>query len=157
MVEGYLWRVSQDPRRLGVVLPIVALVAVTGCVGPTVTEKGYRDKVTGTARTVAAAVASATYAARLELDGRLALAVADTVVSDAEQDAGSAQTALESRQPPDQQAIELGERASKPIQSAVDGLRELRIAVRRGDRTAIDKALSDLAAPARDLGTLAGS
>jgi hypothetical protein len=144
----------QDPRRLA--LPLLALL-LAGCVGPTVTAEGYRNKVRDTARTVAGAVASATYAAELDLGGRLTLAVADTVVSDAEEDAGSAQTALDSRQPPDAQAIALGQRARQPIQDAVDGLRELRIAVRRGDRAAIRKALDELAGPSRELEALAGS
>jgi hypothetical protein len=138
-------------------VPSLALLALllAGCVGPTVTAEGYRNKVTDTARTVAAAVASGRYAAELDLRGRLALSVADTVVSDAEEDASSAQTALDSRQPPNAQAIALGERARGPIQDAVDGLRELRIAVRRGDRAAIERALSALERPARDLEALA--
>jgi hypothetical protein len=144
----------QDPRR--VALPLLAFL-LAGCVGPTVTSAGYRNKVTSTARTVGGAVASATYAAQLELRGRLALALADTVVSNAEEDASSAQSALDSRQPPDEQAIALGERARKPIQDAVDGLRGLRIAVRRGDRGGMERAVADLAGPARDLHALAGS
>jgi hypothetical protein len=153
--KGYPFSV-QDRRRL--VLPLLAAwVGLSACVGPTVTAAGYRNKVTDTARTVGAAVASATYAAQLELRGRLAFAVADTVVSGAEEDAGSAQQALDSRQPPNQEAIALGERARPPIQDAVDGLRELRIAVRRDDRAAIQQALAKLAGPARALEALAGS
>ncbi len=155
-VEGYPFRVPQD-RRLLAVLPLITVLLLAGCVGPTLTASGYRHKVTDTVRTVGSAVASGTYAAQLDLDGRLALAVADTVVSNAEDDADSAQSALDSREPPDDRSLAFGDKARQSIQDAVDGLRELRIAVRRGDRAAIRKAIDDLAGPARQLAELSGS
>jgi hypothetical protein len=77
----------------------------------------------------------------------MAFALTDQTVSDAESDADSAATALASRQPPTDSALKLYQRASRPIQDAVDALRALRIAVRRGDSAAIRAALAGLDAP----------
>jgi hypothetical protein len=139
-------------------LPAVgALVAavLAGCVGPTVTDAGYRNKVAGTAKQISSAIASARLGVRLDLDGRSAFALTDQTVSDAEADADSAATALASRQPPTDAALRLYQRATGPIQDAVDALRALRIAVRRGERGAIERALSALDGPARDMDELA--
>jgi len=128
--------------------PAIVAVALTvllaGCVGPTVTDAGYRNKVGDTARQISSSIASARLAVQLDLDGRMAFALTDQTVSDAESDADSAATALASRQPPTDSALKLYQRASRPIQEAVDALRALRIAVRRGDTAPIRAALAGL-------------
>jgi hypothetical protein len=118
------------------------------------TDTGYRNKVADTAREISAAIASARMGTQLDLDGRMAFAWTDQTVSDAEADAESAASALASRQPPTDAALRLYQQASKPIQDAVDALRALRIAVRRGDKAAIRDALSGLDDPADELDNL---
>lgn len=70
---------------------------LAGCVGPTVTDAGYRNKVATTAQQISSSIASARLAVQLDLDGRMAFALTDQTVSDAESDADSAATALASR------------------------------------------------------------
>ena len=65
--------------------------------------------------------------------------------TDAEKDADSMQTTLDSRQPPDDRSIALKNQADQAVQSAVTGLTDLRIAVRRNDIPGIRKAEAELA------------
>ena len=125
--------------------------AMSGCVGPTVTEDGYRNKVADTAQQLSSAITSADLAVRLHLDQKTIFALTDVTVSQAESDAESATTALFSRQPPTRDAVALYERVRQPFQDAVDALRAVRIAVRRDDREALRAGLAGLALPARDL------
>jgi hypothetical protein len=144
-----------QPVRWLVALGLSATVLlVCGCVGPTVTDDGYRNKVVATARQISSALASAKLAVGLELDGKMALALTDQTVSDAESDADSAQAALESRQPPSDAALALHARANEPIQQAVDALQGLRIAVRRGQPSAIRDGWQGLDQPARAMDQL---
>jgi hypothetical protein len=133
---------------------VVAGLLLAGCVGPTVSDGGYRHKVQDTVKAVSAAIASARLAAELELSGKMALALTDTVVSGAESDASDAQSALESRQPPDDQSLRLHDKARQPIQDGVNGLTDLRVALRRNDSRAVRAALDALDDPARRLDQL---
>lgn len=123
---------------------LVGCLGLTGCVGPTVTDASYGTMVAATARQISSVIASARLAARLDLDGKAAFQLTDQTVSDAESDADSASGALLSRQPPTGTALSLYQEATGPIQRAADALRTLRIAVRRGDRPAMEQALSEL-------------
>jgi hypothetical protein len=133
---------------------VATLAAVSGCVGPMVTDAGYRNKVAGTVRELSSALASAKLAVRLDLDGKMAFALTDQTVSDAESDADSAQASLESRQPPSEAALRLHDQVKEPIQQAVDTLEALRIAVRRGDSSQIRQAWTALDQPAHAMAEL---
>ena len=63
----------------------------------------------------------------------------------AEEDASSVQGQFDSVQPPSHRADEIRDRLDEQLQAAVDGLADLRIAVRRG----ITKELEEVAAPLR--------
>ena len=125
--------------------------ALAGCAGPAVTDAGYRDKAGDTVQTVQSAVASAQLAGGLELAGRSGFSVTDTVVSGAESDASSAQDTLASRQPPDAASRRLYDGIQQALQDGVDGLRDLRIAVRDGDRGGMRDALKELGTAAGEL------
>jgi hypothetical protein len=136
-------------RLLLTVLAVLVALGSAACVGPTVTDAGYRNKVADTAKAVSSAIASARLGVQLDLAGRMAFALTDQTVSDAESDAESAASALASRQPPTDGALRLYRQANGPIQDAVDALRTLRIAVRRGEPGAIRSGLDGLDGPAR--------
>lgn len=90
--------------------------------------------------------------------GRLTDAYAKTVVTNAERDADSAMTALDSRQPPDEESIKLKGQADQRLQDASNALTDLRIALRRDDPAGVGRALGELKHPTREpsrLGDLA--
>lgn len=120
-------------RSLRVLLSLLLTVTLAGCAAPTLSYSTYRYEVAQTARQVNSAIASARVATMLDLQGKMTLSVTETVVSNAESDADSAQETLETRQPPDNRSIRLHERASTTISDAVDEVRALRIAVRAGN------------------------
>src|SRR5262245_46352450 len=84
---------------------LTACLGLMGCVGPTVTETGYANKVAETARQISSALASAQLAVRLDLDGKAAFKLTDQTVTDAESDAESAARKLLRRQPPTREAV----------------------------------------------------
>lgn len=110
-------------------VPLLLAAVLVACAAPTLSYSTYRYEVAETARQVSSALGSARIAAMLDLRGGMALSVTDTVVSDAESDADSAQETFETRQPPDNRSELLHQRASTAVSNAVDEVRALRIAV----------------------------
>ena len=129
-------------KRLVVGLVLCGLVA--GCASPAINRAGYRGKVRHSAAAMAGIVASAQLATELDLRGRALANVTDVLVSEAEQDAQSVLTALDSRQPPDDESSALKTVADEPLQRAANELTDLRIAVRRHDEDAERRGLADL-------------
>jgi hypothetical protein len=141
------------PRRAaGLAAGACVVLLVAGCAEPSTSYGDYRSKVHQTAVAMTSAVATAQLAAAELVGGMSTGAFADAVVTDAEKDADSIQTALDSRQPPDDRSIALMKQADQAVQSAVSGLTELRIAVRRDDVTGIQDAQGQLAQALRLLG-----
>lgn len=120
------------------------MALLAGCVGPTVTDGGYRAKTSGALQDISSALATAKLTMSLERDGRMTLALTDTSVSEAESDASSAQSSWESRQPPTDAALKLHDDVEQPMQDAVSALQDLRIAARRNDQKGVAKALDDI-------------
>ncbi|HET9654404.1 MAG TPA: hypothetical protein VFP72_03565 [Kineosporiaceae bacterium] len=153
MVAGYGRAVPSTSLPAGLLLA-VGCAAIAGCAGPTPDGGAYRRQAQLTAQAVSSIVRTATLAAEAELDGRSLAPFSDTTVSDAETDAGSAQTTFDSRQPPDAAADRLRRQLDAPLSSAVDGLQALRIAQRRGDAGAVRESLRQLEADADTLDRL---
>jgi hypothetical protein len=124
---------------------LCAALIAAGCASPSPSYADYRGKVQQTASAMISAVATGQLAAGLLVAGRSTGTFTDAVVTDAEKDADSVQTALDSRQPPDGRSIALKEQADQAVQSAVTGLTDLRIAVRRNDMHGIREAQAELA------------
>ncbi|NKQ52068.1 hypothetical protein HFP15_04150 [Amycolatopsis sp. K13G38] len=125
----------------------VAALLLASCAGPTVSAGQYRAKVTQTAKAMSSIIVTAQHAARLDLDGKLLHTVTDSVVSDAEQDAGSVRTTIESRQPPDNASDRLRHQVEQPLQQATALLTDLRVAVRDNDDNAQRAAADALGGP----------
>lgn len=134
---------------------LAATLITAGCETPSFSYADYRGKVHQTATAMISAVATGQLAAGQLLAGRSTGPFADAVVTDAEKDAGSIQTALDSRQPPDSRSIALKNQVDQAVQSAVTGLGDLRIAVRRGDVSGIQQAQRELGQALRQLGRFA--
>lgn len=129
----------------------VATLIVAGCAEPSDSYSDYQSKVQQTAIAMISAVATGQLASGQLVTGRSTGAFADAVVTDAEKDAGSIQTALDSRQPPDSRSIALKNQVDQAVQSAVTGLADLRIAVRRDDVNGIRNARAELAKAQKQL------
>jgi hypothetical protein len=133
-------RSTIDLHRLIIGASAAILIAVlsAGCAGPTRTADDYRHKAAQTAREVGSALASGRLAAQQLLIGNATKAYADTIISEAEQDARSAQTSFETRQPPDASSRDLMKSVTDPVDQAASLLTDLRIAVRADDHDATD-------------------
>ena len=146
---GGSWRSGGGRRgaaRVAWVLAALSAVPiVAGCAAPSTGYGDYRGKVHETAVAMISAVATGQLAAGLLVAGKSTGAFADATVTDAEKDADSIQTALDSRQPPDSRSLALKNQADQAVQSAVSGLADLRIAVRRNDMKGIREAQAELA------------
>jgi hypothetical protein len=128
-----------------------ATLIVASCAEPSTSYGDYRSKVHESAVAMISAVATGQLAAGELLAGQATGAFTDAVVTDAEKDADSVQTALDSRQPPDTRSIKLMGQTDQAVQSAVNGLTDLRIAVRRDDVSGIRSAQDELAQARKQL------
>jgi hypothetical protein len=132
-------------RTIFILAGLCAAPIAAGCASPSPSYADYQGKVQQTATAMISAVATGQLAAGLLVAGRSTGAFTVAVVTDAEKDADSVQTALDSRQPPDGRSIALKEQADQAVQAAVTGLADLRIAVRRNDMPGIRQAQAELA------------
>lgn len=119
-------------------------MALAGCVGPAVTDGGYRAKTAGALQNIASALATAKLTMQLERAGRMTFALTDTSISQAESDASSAQSSWETRQPPSPAALKIHDAVQQPMQDAVSALEDLRITYRNGDDKGIGDALGEV-------------
>lgn len=111
----------------------------------------YQTKTRTTAAAVAGIAAVARTGAQQWQHGKLTKAYADTLVTEAEDDAGAIIATYDSRQPPTSAAIALKDKLDKPLQQVSSALTDLRIALRRGDHAGVTKAVGALAGPHKKL------
>jgi hypothetical protein len=132
-------------RRIPLALALaVATLVLASCLSPAINAEGYRGKVGHSAQKMAGIIGSALLVAQLDQQGKSISTFTDSVITDAERDAQSVLTALDSVQPPDQQSIELRDKADPILQQAASQLSDLRIAQRRNDRAAMAQTMGDL-------------
>lgn len=138
--------------RAGVLL--AAALAVAGCVAPAPTAGAYRSKAARTASAALSEVETARLAVAANRAGRMPRAYLEVLVSGAEEAFGSVQQTFDSVQPPDDPAADaVRDALDKLLADGADGLGALRIATRRADHSAMDKAAADLATVANGLST----
>lgn len=152
---GHHLPVSGSRVRVLLAIAVIGL-ALSGCASPAWSDASYHGKAIRSAQDMGSAVATAQIAGRQYLDGRLSSAAADTIVSDAEQDAQGILSAFGTRQPPGSASQKLLHQFDPLLQQAANNLTDLRIALRADDRTGISRALDDLAAVSPKLKKLAG-
>jgi hypothetical protein len=73
------------------------------------------------------------------------------VISDAEDDASSAQQTFDTRQPPDDASNQLRDKADKTLQDVVSAITDARVAARDRDLTALKDAAGQLQNLLKDL------
>lgn len=140
------WEAGTGHRAIVLAIASVLLLALSSCVSPAIDSSGYRNKVGHAAEKMAGIIGAAQLAAEQQLAGKSFGTFADQVISQAEQDAQSVVGQLDSVQPPDEQSIQLRNQADDILQPPASQLSDLRIAVRRGDDSAMRQSLTDLAA-----------
>lgn len=139
-------------RRVSVgAVMLVCAAAAAGCAEPSGSLSDFRAKVVQSAKEAQSAVASSQLIGRAVLAGKATGGYADTVATDAENDVDSVVTALDTRQPPDQESTRLRDRFDKVLQDAVQAAEDLRIAIRHDDRAAIQQGLSEAATSIKQL------
>jgi hypothetical protein len=142
-------------RKAGpAVAGFLAVAVATGCAGPSRTNDDFRHKVANTAETFASCVQTGILTAELLLKHRMPVRYAASTVSEVEDDASSAQTTLDSRQPPSQQSDDLRDKADDVFEQALSGLTDLRVAVRRSAIDELPDLIDQLKQSASDLDDL---
>jgi hypothetical protein len=130
---------ARVPRWVGFLASVVALAAAAGCVTPAPTDAVYEHKAALSAKGAVSDVATARLAVTTWLEHRIAGTYLEVVVVDAEDSIGSVVATFESVEAPDTPAsTTLHDRTTEALGRAQDALTDLRIAVRRDDRAAIE-------------------
>ena len=129
----------------------IALAACVQPVGPARTSDSYEHKAKHTAETALSAVQTGRLGAQAaKRDDTFAPYLA-VLVSEAEDEASSAQTTFDSVQPPNDKSDNLRDNLDPLLTRAVDALSQARIAARRADFDEVAKQEPKLAKSAREL------
>jgi HPt (histidine-containing phosphotransfer) domain-containing protein len=136
---------------LGVVTAATALL-LSGCVTPAPTSSAYESKAAMSADAAVSEVRTAVLAAKAYLRDGTTDAYLETVVGEAEESLGSVQATFDSVQPPEAGAADDLRATLDPLLAdAGSGLTDLRIAVRRNQRSSLTRTAHDLSGVADEL------
>jgi hypothetical protein len=131
---------------------LLAATLLTGCVSPSRTDDDYAHKAANTAEAVASSVNTARLGVKAAREHRITGPYVSRLMAEAEEDAQAATDALDSVQPPSADADALHARLDELTGEALDVLRALRIAVRRGyPATKLDEIAAPLGHLAEEL------
>jgi hypothetical protein len=128
-------------------ITLVAVFALTACVGPSRSLDDYRKKAANTAESAVSGLQTALLAVRVAREGKAPATYLSVVLGEAEDGVTTAQGQFDSVQPPNTQADEIRTHVDDLLTQASNALSDLRIAVRRGhldQLAAIAKPLPDL-------------
>jgi hypothetical protein len=135
---------------------LLAVLALSGCVGPALTTQSYVGKAVHTANDGLSELQTALLTVDASLHGRLMQAYLVTVLSESEDAFSSIQTTFNSIQPPDSdEADQLRDRLDRLLSDGVDGLAQLRILARRQDTIQLAAEADKLAVTADELNRFA--
>jgi hypothetical protein len=131
-------------RRLACVVVIGSCLLLVACAGPVPDEGAYRHAALQTSMAMVSDLGSGQLAAQLGLRGSSFPAFTDGNVTDAENDADSADSTFGSRQPPDARSDALRQKMLQALSDGTSALTDLRVAVRMEDRAQVRKALGEV-------------
>jgi hypothetical protein len=129
---------------------LVALAAAS-CAGPTHGRTDYQLKLANTAESLDSSAQTVLLAANLIQHGEAFGPYTADVISDAEDDASSAQQTFDTRQPPDDASNQLRDKADKTLQDVVSAITDARVAARARDLKALNDATDQLQNLLKDL------
>lgn len=137
-------------RRISVAAAtFLAVLALSGCVGPARTTSTYEGKAVRTANDSLSALEAALLSVQTSERGRVTQAYLETVLSSSEDAFSSIQNTFDSIQPPDTaRAAELREGLDKLLSAGSDGIAQLRILARQQHRADLYAEAHTLAATA---------
>jgi hypothetical protein len=141
-------------RRAILVLLAAFAVALAACVqpvGPARTFDSYEHKARHTAETALSAVQTGRLGVRAAKHDDTFAPYLSVLVSNAEDEASSAQTTFDSVQPPNDRSDNLRDDLDPLLTRAVDALSQARIAARRADFDEVAKQGPKLTRSAREL------
>jgi hypothetical protein len=131
-------------RRLACVVVLGSCLLSAACAAPVPDDGAYRHAALQTAMAMASDLASAQLAAQLGLRGSSFPAFTDGNVTDAENDADSADSTFTSRQPPDAGSEALRQKMVQALSDGSSALTDLRVAVRMENPAQVRKALAEV-------------
>jgi hypothetical protein len=114
------------------VLALLALLAVSGCMTPSRTDRDFELKAGSSAKAVASSVSTALLAVEAARRHHATGNYLSVLLGNAEKDASSVQSQFDGVQPPSVKADAMRARLDALLSQAVDGLAQLRITARRG-------------------------
>ena len=127
------------------VLLILATRLVPHPVGPARTFDKYEGKAVTTAKSVLSNVATVRLAARAGSRDRAFGPYLSVLISDAEESISGVQGTFDSIQPPDDRADGLARELDQVLGDALEHVRDVRVAVRRGELSDLTKTAAPLA------------
>jgi hypothetical protein len=128
-----------------------ALFVAVACVGPARTDRVYEGKAVDTAKAVRSAVETARLAGAAAGSGKATGQYASVILGETEADADAASGAFDSIQPPSVRSEALHDRLAEVIRSAIDRLREMRIAARRAQLDRLSTIARELERASKEL------
>jgi Na+-transporting NADH:ubiquinone oxidoreductase subunit NqrC len=123
---------------------LLLVLALSSCAGPTHSRNDYKLKLANTAESLDSSAQTVLMVADLLEHDRALNPYSASVISDAEDDATSAQQTFDSRQPPDEASDKLRQQADKTLEDVVSAITDARVAARGDDLAALRQAASDL-------------
>jgi len=134
-----------------VLLGLLAAVCVPHPVGAAQSYGKYEGKAVTTAKSALSDVATVQLAARTASEGRSFGPYVSVVISDAEEGLSKVQGTFDSIQPPNEQADKLQSELDQLLSDALDHVRDVRVAARRGELTDLAKTAQPLGDDAKKL------
>jgi hypothetical protein len=143
-------------RLAAMAASLVAVLALSGCVGPARTTHTYESKAVRAANESLSALQTALLSVQTSGRGRLTQPYLETLLSKSEDAFSSVQNTFDSIQPPDTvRADRLRDTLDQLLSDGSDGMAQLRILARRQDRARLGVAARKLAATVAGLNRFA--
>lgn len=123
---------------------LLVLVLLTACVSPSRTDRDFELKAGNSAKAAASAVATALLGVEAAAEHKAFGPYLSVLLGSAEKDAESVQAQFGSVQPPSEHADRVRAVLGEQLSAAVEGLQQLRIAVRRGELDRLEEVAEPL-------------
>lgn len=127
-----------------ILLAISATLVLGGCIAPALDRGAFEQNAKSALESAASETSTAQIAVDVLLSGKATNAYADTVVTDSENAMGGIETSFGVVDPPAPNQDELRDEVLTLLGDADDALAHARIAIRRGDPSALREARKEL-------------